>query len=152
APGDEIASTMPDGEYGYDSGTSFATPQVAGVAALIKSAHPSWTAPEIKQAIMLGVDTRAPFAGKCVSGGALNAYKSLGGNYDAIPGSVIASFNPRWTLNGGVYALAAQADGKLLAGGYTSSGNGAAHRLARFNANGAIDTSFAIGTGPTSST
>jgi len=35
APGVAIKSTLPNGEYGYKSGTSMASPMVAGVAALI---------------------------------------------------------------------------------------------------------------------
>lgn len=35
-----VLSTMPEGDYAYLQGTSMAGPQVAGVAALIKSKHP----------------------------------------------------------------------------------------------------------------
>ncbi|MFE9254415.1 S8 family serine peptidase [Streptomyces sp. NPDC006879] len=39
-----ILSTIPGGEYGYKQGTSMAGPEVAGVAALLKSEHP-WATP-----------------------------------------------------------------------------------------------------------
>jgi subtilisin family serine protease len=42
-----VLSTMPDGDYAYLQGTSMAGPQVAGVAALIKSKHPDSTPKEI---------------------------------------------------------------------------------------------------------
>ncbi|MFI5621078.1 S8 family peptidase [Streptomyces sp. NPDC051567] len=43
-----ILSTLPGGGYGYKQGTSMATPQVAGVAALLKSAHPNATPSQLQ--------------------------------------------------------------------------------------------------------
>lgn len=42
-----VLSTMPDGDYAYLQGTSMAGPQVAGVAALIKSKHPEVSPKEL---------------------------------------------------------------------------------------------------------
>lgn len=47
APGEYLYSTTVDGDYGSKSGTSVATPVVTGVAALIKSRWPDYTADEI---------------------------------------------------------------------------------------------------------
>ncbi len=63
APGVGIISSLPSswgGPYGGLSGTSMATPQVAGGAALLKDHHPAWTVAEIKSAL---VQTAVPVHG-----------------------------------------------------------------------------------------
>lgn len=52
APGIEIPSTLPNGRYGYMSGTSMSTPHVAGAAALLWSLHPDWTYKDVKKALL----------------------------------------------------------------------------------------------------
>jgi len=46
APGVDILSTIPDGNYEFYSGTSMATPHVAGAAAILMGADPSLTPDE----------------------------------------------------------------------------------------------------------
>lgn len=59
APGSSILSTLPNGRYGTMSGTSMASPHVAGVAALIKSSRP-WLKPrEIEKALRADADDQA---------------------------------------------------------------------------------------------
>lgn len=52
APGEDIYSTLPGNEYGYESGTSMAAPVVAGVAALIRSYFPELSAAEVRTLLM----------------------------------------------------------------------------------------------------
>lgn len=48
APGDAIMSTVPGDKYSNMSGTSMATPLVAGMVAFLKAQDPSLTGPEMK--------------------------------------------------------------------------------------------------------
>lgn len=52
APGVQIYATTPYGKYEYLQGTSMASPNVAGVATLIRSYYPNLTAAQVKQIIM----------------------------------------------------------------------------------------------------
>jgi len=52
APGVSILSSLPGNHYGPLSGTSMATPHVAGAAALLKALHHDWTPAQIKLALM----------------------------------------------------------------------------------------------------
>lgn len=63
--------------YHRASGTSFAAPHVAGVAALILSKYPHFRPSQIKTAIMWGVDLVPALSNRCVAGGRLNAAGAL---------------------------------------------------------------------------
>jgi membrane-anchored mycosin MYCP len=47
APGVDMVSTVPGGGQCVDSGTSFAAPYAAAVAALLRQMHPDWTPAQI---------------------------------------------------------------------------------------------------------
>lgn len=59
------------------SGTSMATPAVAGVAGLVASAYPEASAEEIKAKILNGADKLDNWKTKVVDGNRLNAYGAL---------------------------------------------------------------------------
>jgi len=52
APGKCILSTLPDGWYGWSSGTSMASPLVAGVAALVAAAEPGISPERIRRTLV----------------------------------------------------------------------------------------------------
>lgn len=56
APGVSILSTTQNNTYSFYSGTSMASPHVAGAAALIAAEHPTRTATQLKADLMLGAD------------------------------------------------------------------------------------------------
>jgi membrane-anchored mycosin MYCP len=51
APGDQVISTYPEGTFFNQTGTSFATPFVAGTAALVRAYNPNLNHLQVKQAI-----------------------------------------------------------------------------------------------------
>lgn len=72
APGVDIHSTKPGNTYGLLSGTSMATPHVAGACALLKSLNPSLSGSQIKAALLAYADPTPALAGKVLSNGRLN--------------------------------------------------------------------------------
>jgi uncharacterized membrane protein len=76
APGQDILSTYPGNAYELLSGTSMATPVVAGAAALLASMDPTLTPGDIKSLLMDNVDQLSRWNGVVVSGGRLNVFKA----------------------------------------------------------------------------
>ena len=90
APGEEIITTDRvgsmgvSGDYATVNGTSFASPYAAGVAALIISRNPSWTAAQVEQRMKdTCTDMGAAGYDSLTGSGLLNAYRALGGSATA---------------------------------------------------------------------
>lgn len=77
APGENIFSTLPNGKYGYLTGTSQATAFVSGLAALILSENPDLKPSQVRDIIMKSADKLDSLKGKVASGGRINAYAAL---------------------------------------------------------------------------
>jgi hypothetical protein len=101
APGSTILSTIPYNNYGYKSGTSMASPFVAGAVALLNAVKPGITVSEVKNAIFSSVDKIPELFGKVATGGKLNVGAAisnvLGVAYDGniLPTGAITSQNLR---------------------------------------------------------
>lgn len=89
--------------------------------------------------------------GKIVIGGGFSAYGTTARSAIArlnADGSLDSTFNPGTGFNSEVLRLALQSDGRIVAVGAFTTFNGAtANRIARLTTAGALDTTFATGTG-----
>ena len=82
APGTYIYSTWngSDQSYAFESGTSMASPYVAGVCALLRARFPAENERQIIERVLASVDPLPSLQGKCSSGGRVNLEKALGPN------------------------------------------------------------------------
>lgn len=94
APGVDIYSTIPDGNYKKMGGTSMAAPVVSGIAAMIWNYFPELTVKQLKQVLLESATARGEvlrpqprtlatkrasveFSELCVTGGIVNAAKAV---------------------------------------------------------------------------
>lgn len=77
APGDSIVSTYMGGYYAILSGTSMASPMIAGTAALLRKHDTDATYKDLRNAIRKSVDKLPAFSGTTYSGGRVNVQKAL---------------------------------------------------------------------------
>lgn len=80
-----IGSTFAGDEYELKSGTSMATPLVAGVAALLFAENPAATATQVRLALLRSVDIKPGLVGRVVTRGRLNADRALRGDFNPKP-------------------------------------------------------------------
>ncbi|MGD6803427.1 S8 family serine peptidase [Rossellomorea vietnamensis] len=103
APGSGIYATYPYGSYGSMSGTSMASPVVAGVAALILANEPGLTNDQVAQRLYdtaddLGVSGKDSFYGN----GRVNARKAVGASMHVAPPEVSEVFDYSTYVSGSV--------------------------------------------------
>lgn len=77
APGKDIVSSWLNDGFREASGTSMATPQVAGVAALIVANNPKIKVEALRKKLLNSVDNLDSLKGKVENGGRINAAKAL---------------------------------------------------------------------------
>lgn len=77
APGVDMLSTVPKGGQCVDNGTSFSSPYVAGVAALLKCKYPTWTARQIRTRIEQTAQRTERTRNKYVGWGVVDPVKAV---------------------------------------------------------------------------
>jgi hypothetical protein len=97
APGADIHTTFLGGDYGAVHGTSLSTAFVSGVAGLLRSHYPDWSADMVRAQIThtaQNIDSLNPGFAGLLGSGRVNAYQSL-----SIPPQPLLSFHSQ-TVNG----------------------------------------------------
>ena len=84
APGTQIRSSLPGGRYGYGSGTSMASPHIAGVAALVHQANPALSVDDVESIL---TSTAKPLGAEIPNNqtgwGRIDAYRAVAVALDA---------------------------------------------------------------------
>ncbi|MGC4089620.1 MAG: S8 family serine peptidase [Polyangiaceae bacterium] len=132
APGQDILSTFSSGGYFVISGTSQAAPIVAGVAALIRSIHPDWTADMVRAQLLASADdlnaNNPEYVGS-LGAGRVNAARAVGATIST-PKAYVASVSVKESSGDGDQQLSAGDSASVTIGlHFTTGGSGATVRL-----------------------
>ena len=127
APGSSVLSTTNDGDYGYKSGTSMATPHAAGVLARYRQAHPLATVAQIRTAVQATAnDLEVPGRDDNTGYGMIDAYQLLTGQ-EATPPLITAPGEPtKFEVTPGNGSLSLTWDAPSFTGGVPVEGYGLA--------------------------
>jgi membrane-anchored mycosin MYCP len=104
APGVGMVSTVPSGGQCTADGTSFAAPYVAGVAALLKQKHPTWTADQIATCIEQTAQRPGRGPNRFIGWGVVDPVAAL--SDDSTPSSSPTPDPPMKAGSGGVVPMA----------------------------------------------
>jgi subtilisin family serine protease len=78
APGSGILSSLSNRRFTSLTGTSMATPFVAGVASLVVGLHPEWSAAQVREWIISTSKPLPALQGRIISGGIVSAGRAVG--------------------------------------------------------------------------
>jgi len=95
APGVSILSTTPNNTYSFFSGTSMASPHVAGAAALLLAQNPNLTVQQLKNLLLFNGDVVSALLDKTRTGRRLNVFSSLQAlaENDVTPPGTVTNFH-----------------------------------------------------------
>lgn len=92
APGVNVRTTAINSSYTYISGTSFASPMVAGAIAILKTVKPTASAFDIRQVLIDSSDQLPGLQNRVTSGGRINLARAI--QILSVEGPVLRAINP----------------------------------------------------------
>jgi subtilisin family serine protease len=109
--------------YGYESGTSFAAPHVAGVAALVMSQFPSLTVSQVIARILGAGSKLDDLDGMVQTGALVDAYAALSdvAPIGLVAKSIAGKTTLTWSAQSGATRYDVEVDGVVLANGTSTS-------------------------------
>jgi len=137
-------STNNGGGYGSVQPTSWTTPQIAGLAALVWSAHPEYTNYEVWLAIIRGADTIDSDVGKILR---MNSKKALEADVSVQERSMEAQAISAASIQSGTIRLAAPASTDYSLRIFDITGKELYAERGRTDMNGEISCNPALGSG-----